>query len=647
MKCTRCGFENPDYLEYCQNCSEPLHEKHEESSSPSWGFVKAPKWSDPVFSADSVSEDDVPSDFVSDFDAAREQRRAAEAAEAAERARAAADAAAAAAAAKAAAEKREAARRAQEEEARLQREEAARRAEAQRLAEEELAERERQSREALEAAKRSAEQKRRAEAEKLAGLDDEEEEAAPILGGIFGRKNRKPVEEIEEEEDYDDYEDDYRARRVKPARSSGKSKRDGMSTAIKIAAIIAALMLLAIAFLLIKGQVAKCSEANDTPTGVAKDPEIVPNAKEEDYYNVTVYAKEGKVLVYETADKRTRREVTVPADNALTFKVHKTSLLPDEPIDAPVYDATPTVYIKNEDGTLTPVPMMPTVRLEVPTIDVEYDIPDNLISENGIATISGHINLIATELLVNGEKVVINQDGSFSHDVIYEDTGDYVVEIEGRLPSYQVYRHSINVNVTKATPATPLVQLPWEYGDYEFSQRVKSSVDTIEVRGMVPIGSTLEASCESSNAAITIPVVGDDGVFKFNVKMAYPGDYKIHLVCTSESGQVSERDVHVQRAPEYSKYLNGAWQMNFASFAYNSSQAYQIKGTVTEILEEGDYVLATMELTDGNTIVIEYHNHYGSAGDIIVGKSYEKLYGRPLGLNEDGIPQVYIWFVED
>ena len=201
--------------------------------------------------------------------------------------------------------------------------------------------------------------------------------------------------------------------------------------------------------------------------------------------------------------------------------------------------------------------------------------------------------------------------------------------------------------MTKATPATPLVQLPWEYGDYEFSQRVKSSVDTIEVRGMVPIGSTLEASCESSNAAITIPVVGDDGVFKFNVKMAYPGDYKIHLICTSESGQVSERDVHVQRAPEYSKYLSGAWQMNFASFAYNSSQAYQIKGTVTEILEEGDYVLATMELTDGNTIVIEYHNHYGSAGDIVVGKAYEKLYGRPLGLNDDGIPQVYIWFVED
>ena len=74
MKCERCGFDNPDYLEYCQNCSAPLASKTEGKQGPSWGFVKAPTWADPDFSADTVSEDDVPADFVSEAEALRRAR---------------------------------------------------------------------------------------------------------------------------------------------------------------------------------------------------------------------------------------------------------------------------------------------------------------------------------------------------------------------------------------------------------------------------------------------------------------------------------------------------------------------------------------------------------------------------------------------
>ena len=64
MKCTRCGFDNPDYLEYCQNCTAPLGaKKGAEGREPAWGFVKAPTWDDPEFSADTVSDTDVPSDY--------------------------------------------------------------------------------------------------------------------------------------------------------------------------------------------------------------------------------------------------------------------------------------------------------------------------------------------------------------------------------------------------------------------------------------------------------------------------------------------------------------------------------------------------------------------------------------------------------
>ena len=76
MKCPRCGFDNPDYLEYCRNCSAELPANKGENAKPAWGFVKAPKWSEPDFSADSVSEDDIPEDFVSETETFRKQREA-------------------------------------------------------------------------------------------------------------------------------------------------------------------------------------------------------------------------------------------------------------------------------------------------------------------------------------------------------------------------------------------------------------------------------------------------------------------------------------------------------------------------------------------------------------------------------------------
>ena len=67
MKCKRCGFDNPDYLEYCQNCTAPLdNKKGDDTKEPAWGFVKAPKWEKPEFSADTVTDEDVPDDFVND-----------------------------------------------------------------------------------------------------------------------------------------------------------------------------------------------------------------------------------------------------------------------------------------------------------------------------------------------------------------------------------------------------------------------------------------------------------------------------------------------------------------------------------------------------------------------------------------------------
>ena len=656
MKCTRCGFENPDYLEFCQNCSAQLPKKGEESNQPSWGFVKAPKWAEPDFSADTVSEDDVPADFVSDTEAVRRQQEAARRAAAEAAALKARRAAEAAAAAKAAEETR-AAERYEAEQKRLAEEKRAaeRRAEQERL----LAERKAAELEAQKAQRRIA-------AKRYEPEDNEEEEeeeetshggrAAALFGSILQRREKpardnyyeEDEEEEEEEDDFDEYDPGYARKRTAPRRRKTKSGGSGLNLAIRIAAIVAVLALLAIAGWLLVSQIKSCVEANQSPTGTNKAPTVVKNTdpKEPDTYLVTVYAKNGKVLVYETSDG-TKQSATVKSDDALTFKVHEVSLMPNEPVDSTVYQATPKVFIQNEDGTTVPVEGMPSVTLSVPAITVTYDCEDSIVSDDGNVTVSGRIDFIGTDLTIDGEKVAINQDGSFSRDIVYEDTGSYTVNIEGRLAGHQVYRHTINVEVEAAHPTESLIKLPWEYGDTSYRQRVVNSVDSIEVRGMVPVGSTLTATCDSSDCGLTEPSVADDGTFTLTAKLANPSDYTIHLTCTTESGQISERDIHVQRQPEMSQYIARALEMNYASFAYESRQAYNIKGTVTEILQEGDYYLAMLETEAGDKLVLEYHNHYGSAAAIEVGKTYEKIYGRPMGLNEEGIPQAYVWFIND
>jgi serine/threonine protein kinase len=437
-----------------------------------------------------------------------------------------------------------------------------------------------------------------------------------------------------------------------------------VSKAIRIGIIVATVVIViaiaGIIWLLIKdnssGCVSKREDSSikleDNDTGhfsfSGKQPTVEQYPDESDCYLVTVFVENGTKVVYETA-AGIRQEATIENDDKIQFKVPKGALMPGEPIEGSTIRVQPKVYIRNADGTETFIDSMPFIELSVPGISVYYDCTDAFDSYDGEAVISGKIDQIYAKLRINGEDVSIASDGSFSHTVRFSAVGIHNVPVEARSGGCQVYRHSFSVNVRSVKAASALIEFPWEYGNTVFSQRISNFNDTIEVRGKVPAGSTLEAACDSSNAALTAPAVGEDGSFTFSAKLAFAGDYVIHLKCTTESGQISERDVHVQRAPNWSTYTSGAYQMNYASFAYEATQAYRIKGTVTEILQEGDYILAVLETADGNKLVIEYHNHYGSAGKIEVGKSYESIYGRPMGmgLNDLDLPQIYVWFVDD
>ena len=77
MICKVCGTNNEDYLEYCKKCSAPLHggdSAATEAPASSRGFVRAPVWAKPDFNANTISESDIPADFLSGRDDKTVQR---------------------------------------------------------------------------------------------------------------------------------------------------------------------------------------------------------------------------------------------------------------------------------------------------------------------------------------------------------------------------------------------------------------------------------------------------------------------------------------------------------------------------------------------------------------------------------------------
>ena len=635
MKCKRCGFDNPDYLEYCQNCAAPLEgKKGNTDREPVWGFVKAPKWGKPEFSADTVSDDDVPADFVQSAKSAQRAaysaaddafERAEDTARSAKEAAASAAGAAAYAVGKAKAEAKQVGRKidifADEIEDEMH--------------------------------------------DRIDDLNDDIDELEDDFGEEFDnvkaksspfafmdhfKKSRRVKAEddfedeedddFEDEDDFEEYDDGYVNGRGRGGKGVGP--RD-LRPIIRIVGIIAALAALAaIVWLAVKAF--KGCAANKT----INPPVVEQSMDENDIYYVTVYAPEGTKLVYETAGGD-RTPYTVQKSGYAKFRVPTVALLPGEPVDGATYSAVPKVLKVNADGTETPIAIDPIV-LNIPSLELTFDNEsDTIETDDGTAVISGRIAYIGAELTIDGEPVEIAGDGCFSRTLTFDEEGTYTVTAEAKLPNYQIARRTFNVivNAPSITDPESAIQMPWDYGDTNFKQRVVNGVETISVYGKVPEGSNVSVSTESTNAVLSTAKVDDDGTFHFNVTMAKAGDYTITVSCVTPEGETFERDIHVQRQPDYASYIAGAWAADYSAFSYATSQQYKIGGKVTKILHEGDYYLAEFEMSDGHTIILEYHNHYGTAGEIAVGKSYSNIYGRSKGFDESGNIVFYVWFIND
>lgn len=422
-----------------------------------------------------------------------------------------------------------------------------------------------------------------------------------------------------------------------------KRSSKGVKAAIIVFAVIAALAVLGIVgMLVIKPAIDDYNAEKEAKAFKPHAPEIVQDAEDPDLYHVTIYAENGSAVIYETPDGR-RREYQVYEDHRLTFDLRGSEFIPDEPMESTAYSVQPKYYTRNEQGELTPITDMGYIMLDIPMVPVTITSQDPLTTDDGKVTVKGVCEMPEAVLTIDGANVKTAADGSFSYDANYPANGEYEMAIEASRNKYCTFRQSVKVIV--AIPEPSVIQMPWELGDNTYSQRVADPGDTVNVRGMVPPGAMLTARCDNEEVVINEINIYDDGAFNFGVTLPAIGDYELELTCVDASGAEAKRMIHVQRAPEWRSYVEGSWAMSYDALTRAGSHSYNIKGTVTKIIEHLDRYMVELTTSDGNTLILEYHHHYPTANPFELGREYKRIYGYPVGPDANGAPVVYVWFV--
>ena len=363
-------------------------------------------------------------------------------------------------------------------------------------------------------------------------------------------------------------------------------------------------------------------------------------------YQVTVHAKRGTVLVYENS-AGLQQDATVSKKGYVVFSVPIAALLPNEPIEEQIYEASPIIYVKNpETGALEKIEDVGSVEIGVPTFTLSCDNPASFECENGLCTIKGKVSDAAANVFINDEQININPDGSFEKDLKFEESGEYSIAVEAKKNGYKIERVNLTAVVSEAPDPGKIVEI-----SMDFITRASNSAEYIEVKGKVPAGTQIAVKSDDPEFQLKAePTVDAEGNFSFTVNLPRTEkNYSMTIVATLSSGTVIERPFCVQRPPTYTEFVQKCWAFSYDDIckpALFGKQGFEIKCEISEIIEDGDYLKAKLTVAGGQTLTIVYYDHYAAATPLEVGKTYT-MYGIPQQLNADGTPEVFIWFVND
>ena len=441
MICKVCGTNNEDYLEYCKKCSAPLHGSDNADNGPEApasprSFVRSPVWAKPEFNANTISENDIPADFLNGK--AEETVQPAQPVQ-------------------------------QPRQSAVQSGPVcpkcgARLIEGQRFCNSCGA----RIGDAVSAAAVSA-----------ASSAWSGSYSTPQQPSKSGIKYADPIDDRMFSYDYTET-DDRRSKRAggnkkaAPAqrpvsrtaprasapRKSQPSRRRRSSLNIKLLAMILGgiLLLGAIVFGVIKLVSGGIGSGKSSVTGEAKIEETT-TASGDKAYNITVYAKKKSIVRFEGGSIVKEEPIS---GKSVTFGIPEQLWIPSEPVDPDELTAdghlavTPNITVINKKGESEPVTFANPILISIPVIDMTVTSPntENFSVSNPVVEIAGVVQDTTAGIYVNDEAVPVDETGSFTYTYTITEAGTTTLNVEARKNGYAINRKTFTVDYNTAGGGT-------------------------------------------------------------------------------------------------------------------------------------------------------------------------------------------------
>ncbi|MEG1547830.1 MAG: hypothetical protein RR232_02065 [Clostridia bacterium] len=624
MKCPVCGAINEDFMEYCENCAAPLSQSGSNSrptrvggatgTRTSWGFAKSPQWPQPEFDADTISENDIPGEFVSRFDHDTSNSNVG--------------------------------------------------------ASEPVSEKpyipHTQADVSHTAPRRSVRH------DENADYDNETPQvnyAEPVDKDTFYHYDEKQKTRPQRQ---------GQGHNRPAVRSAGRSSRGmNQKTLLFYAAagaLIVIIIVLAIIFLTKGNSADQVPPADNTTVSDVKQPSafsmffdslfgkspltkpatIVKDVTNtgEPAYTVTVYAKRNCTVRFTAG---TFVSDNLVDDGSVGLRIPERVWIPGEPVDGEVLEITPDVVVIDKDGNETQVQFGEKISITLPTIGLNVTAPaEDSFSVNAAAVaISGVVDDNTAEVYAGDTPLSVDANGNFTGTYTLPGVGTQTLNIEARKNGYAIARKTFTIEYATDVAGTGAGTGTGASGtgvtgtpafNFAADQTRRVTEASLTVKGTIEAGATLTVSGAELNGAVSIDSAA--GTFQFTVNMP---DVKLYTVevASTKGGATGTRTIYLERShADKTKYMEDAHALDYQYLkdSPHHKQSYAIVGKVAEVVQSSPYQLVRLT-TDKGDIMFAYYSGITTI-DPSDGMTYT-VYADPYGRYEEtGVPLVYAWYIK-
>lgn len=379
---------------------------------------------------------------------------------------------------------------------------------------------------------------------------------------------------------------------------------------------------------------------NSSP--ITRDP--VTEKTAEGNFLFKIYAKNGATVRLRIG---TEEYDAVVKGGLVSFNAPPSSWYPAEPVESSPLMVTPDFTVITEDGTQTKVEIEP-VAIDLPAVTVTLTAPTAPVTTgDGVVAVTGTVSDPMAQVVIGTQALSVALDGSFSGTYQLTQQGEQTITVEGRKPGAVIGKATITANYTGEVEPPPT---PNESSTIVLAQgsALRGTTATFKVSGTMEAGSTVTVTGAVQSGSVQFD--SNAGTFSFTASVPEVG-YATATVTATKNGVATAKDFHLEHAPDLAAYSQAAFRMDYAAIKADPTQdhGYKCVGTITQVIQTGEKVLAKLNVGSDQILVIEYHPNYASAASIETGdgKTYS-IFAFPNGTYDDNgttLPLMYAWFV--